>query len=154
MSELRRGAVAGLAGTVVLSVLSAGETRWRGRAAVYEPATMVARLAQSRLHVKLPADQRRWAGVAMRWPYGAAWGTALGALAGRRLSRAWPLWGLALGVSVLGFELLALPRAGATPPLSEWRSDEIAIDALNTLVFGLTCALTLREIIQRTEVER
>jgi hypothetical protein len=45
------------------------------------------------------------------------------------------------------FELLALPAVGATPPLSRWPRDQVALDAVNDLVYaaGALTALSCLE---------
>ena len=138
------GALAGLAGTATLTLLSAGEERRRGRAPVYDPGLMVGRLAARYLGVELTDRQRQAAGLLMRWPYGALWGLALGAAPSLG---SWVLWGTALGGAAFGFELIALPLVGATPRLRQWGRSEIAVDAVNTFTYGLvtSAALSLLE---------
>lgn len=140
MRRLLAGVAAGLAGTAAVSVLGAVETRIRGRAAVFDPAVMAGRLA-AHAGLDLGDRERRWAGRIMRWPYGAGWGGLLGVAAP---ALPWPVAGIALGGAVLGFELAALPLAGATPGVRRWGRDEIASDAVNTLAYGLVAAGTLR----------
>lgn len=136
VADIARGALAGLAGTVVISALSAVEARLRGRPAVYEPAAMAGRLGR-RVGMRLDDRQRAWAGRLMRWPYGASWGAALGALAP---GRGWPVSGLLLGGAVLGFELIVLPLVSATPRIRRWGREQVASDGLNTLAYGLATA--------------
>jgi hypothetical protein len=136
--RLTLGAIAGLAGTVVTSALSAAQARLRGRPAVYEPGRMAGRLA-GRAGLELNGRERAWAGSLMRWPYGASWGAALGAAPAPR----WPLAGLVLGGALLSFELVALPLSGATPPVRKWGREELASDAINAFAYGLGTAAVL-----------
>ncbi len=136
-----RGVLAGLAGTVVLSLLAGIETQLRGRAPVYEPDQMAGRLANRLLGRRLPRRQQVLVGNFMRWPYGASWGAGLGLFA--RTGR-WPQQGIGLGAAVWLFELIALPLSGATPPLRKWEPEEVALDALNTLIYGAVTAGVFR----------
>jgi hypothetical protein len=76
----------------------------------------------------------------MRWPYGAAWGVGL-TLLGRRARS--PAAGLGLGLAVWLFELVAPPATGARPGLGEWQRADIALDLLDTSVYGLVVGATL-----------
>ncbi|HXM59189.1 MAG TPA: hypothetical protein VOB72_27585 [Candidatus Dormibacteraeota bacterium] len=139
-SGVLRGALAGVAGTAALSGLAGLEHRWTGRTPVYDPAAMVQRLVGRRLGRRLAPRERRLAGELMRWPYGAAWGVGL-ALFGRQARG--PVAGLGLGLVVWLFELVTLPATGATPRLGEWERAEIALDLLNTSVYGLVVGASL-----------
>lgn len=142
-----RGAGSGLAGTGVEALLTEAENRLRGRRAVYDPSNLARRLARRYFGVRLSGDTARRLGHVMRWSYGPSWGLLLAAVAGtRERDRLWPLWGLGLGATVLGFELLLLPATGATPPVSSWRGDELKLELLNTTAFGLAAAAVLRVV--------
>lgn len=150
MRQLLLGAAAGLVGTVAESVLTAMQARRRGRPATFDPPQIAGRLAQHHLDLRLDKRQERWAGHLMRWSYGPSWGVLLGLAARRgRLRWTWPLWGLGLGGAVMAFELIALPATGGTPPLARWNKDELCLDALNTSVYGLVAAATLRVLRAR-----
>jgi hypothetical protein len=144
MRLLLSGAVAGAAGTAVEALLSAVQMKERGDPAVYDPGQLAGRLARRHLGVRLGRHRQRQLGRLMRWTYGPTWGVALALARRGRWGRAWPLWGLGLGAAVFGFEVVALPGTGATPPLSSWGPEEVRLDAVNTLAFGLAVALVLR----------
>jgi hypothetical protein len=133
---LLRGLTAGVAGTAALFGLAALERRAGRRPGVTDPARMAGRLGR-RLGVGLSREQRRWAGTLMRWPYGASWAVALSAFGPRA---PWPLMGLALGGVIWLFELGALPRIGATPPLHEWERGEVPMDLVRSWLYGLVVA--------------
>ncbi len=142
-SRLLRGALAGIAGTAALSLLTGVEARLRGRAAVYEPARMSGRLARRFLGIDLLPQERRLAGTLMRWPYGALWGVTLSLLQPR--SR-WLTSGLGLGAMIWLFELVALPLTRATPPLRKWDAKEVGLDGVNSCVYGAVTAAVLKRL--------
>ncbi|MGH7912056.1 MAG: hypothetical protein ACREQM_15515 [Candidatus Dormibacteraceae bacterium] len=150
--RLQHSVAAGLAGTAAESLLTLAQTASRGRSSIYDPAEMAGRLAQRWLDLPLGAGQRRWIGRLMRWSYGPGWAVLFGVIAGRRrMGPTWPAWGLCLGAAVLAFELAALPPIGATPALRDWGADEVGLDALNAVVFGLVVAATLRALRSRQQ---
>jgi hypothetical protein len=83
----------------------------------------------------------------LRWTYG----PLLGVIAARR----WPrsarsvASGLVIGSAVFGFELVALPGAGLTPPLRRWAASDFVLLALHTAAFGLAAAVA-RELLDRS----
>jgi hypothetical protein len=109
---------------------------------------MAGRLARRLLGRRLSRRQRQLAGMLMRWPYGVAWGTATAALAPDGVPP--PVVGLAAGVAIWAFELVALPASGATPPVRAWRAGEIGVNLLNATAFGLAAA----EVLSRTSAGR
>jgi len=77
--------------------------------------------------------------MALRFPYAALIGSALGA--SRRWLPARPLYaGAVLGAAVGAFELAVLPAVGATPSPRTWTRAERALFLVHTLVFGLVTA--------------
>ncbi len=154
---VRRGLVAGTAGTAAEMVATTVEDRLRGGPAVFDPGVMAGRLAHSWLHRRFSAEQKRLLGTAMRWAYGPGWGVLFGvgrpALRRRAPDLAWPLLGLALGGAVFGFELMALPLSRATPALNAWGRRQVLQDALNTAVYGLVVALAYH-LLSNEEVQR
>lgn len=107
---------------------------------MYDPAAMAQRLAGRLLGRQLGSRDSHLAGTLMRWPYGAAWGIGLALIARRCGGLA---AGLGLGLAVWLFELLALPATGATPGLGEWEGEDLALDLLNTSVYGLVVGVLL-----------
>jgi hypothetical protein len=53
---------------------------------------------------------------------------------------------LLLGSAILAFELVTLPRVGATPPAREWTRTEIMLDATNAALFAVVTSLVLAVI--------
>ncbi len=79
-------------------------------------------------------------GTALRCAYGPAWAGSW-ALLNRRSPtvRSAAL----LAVIIWTFELVILPRSGATPQLHEWPSMEIPLDLTNALVYAAVAGATL-----------
>lgn len=134
-----------MAATGLEALLTGTQSALRGKDAVYAPPNLVRRLARRHLGIRLPRRSARRVGQAMRWSYGPGWGVALGVAMGEgRRGRSWPLWGLGLGLAVLAFEMILLPATGATPRVSSWRRDELRLEVLNTMAFGIAAAGILR----------
>ena len=143
---LRRGAVAGLAGVMAEAAWSRREPAMLGgRPPIFDPQRMAQRLLH-RLTGRRPSERTaRLCATAMRSLYGPAWG-ALGAMPRLVRRPSVRASALVLGSAIWGFELLTLPRVGATPPAREWTRTEIALDAANAALFALVTSLVLAAI--------
>jgi NAD(P)-dependent dehydrogenase (short-subunit alcohol dehydrogenase family) len=143
-----RGLVVGAVGT--LAVMFAGwiERALLGRRPVYAPARLARRLFADAARTPARAGV---VGNLMRWSYGPLIGLAYSATLGRFIRRRWPearSWpaGLALGAAVYLFELLALPRSGATRRLARWPAADRLLLAGHTAAFGLTAEAARRSL--------
>jgi hypothetical protein len=130
-----KGAVAGLAGTAVLQLLSAAQRQ----EPIYAPERIAGRLVERYLRRPLPGPERNTVGRFLRWTYGPSLGSAFGE-AEQMTQLPYPLSGLCLGAAVWAFELVALPLTGATPPLRTWGLRTILGDGLQALLFGIATA--------------
>jgi hypothetical protein len=128
---LGHGLLAGLAGTVAMTLSSGLEARLRGRQGSSAPAEVAGKL----LGVE-PRDERGKArfSTIVHWSYGTGWGAVRGLLAVAGLSP------LQAAVSHLGLvwstELVMLPGLQATPPPWRWGGSELAIDAAHHTVYA------------------
>jgi hypothetical protein len=125
-----KGLFAGAAGTVAMTVSSTIEMKLRGR----PPSSAPARAAAKLLGVK-PVDKRaeaRFSNI-VHWGYGTAWGGVRGLLAAAGLSG--PAATAAHLAAVWGTEQVMLPALDVAPPLTEWGTKEVAIDAFHHLVY-------------------
>jgi len=126
-----KGLFAGAAGTAAMTVSSSVEAKLRGRGASSTPAQAAAKV----LGVE-PVDEASEARFSnlVHWGYGIMWGGARGLLAAAGISG--PAAAAAHFGAVWGSEQVMLPALDVTPPLTEWGTQEIAIDALHHLVYA------------------
>jgi hypothetical protein len=127
-----KGALAGFAGTAVMTVSSTLEAKLRKRAASTAPA----RAAQKVLGIKefqSPRDVARFSDL-VHWGYGTGWGVVralLGELGlGPRLATP------AHFAALWGSELVMLPTLEVAPPAYLWPKQEVAIDVFHHLVYA------------------
>jgi hypothetical protein len=135
--EVGRGLIAGLVGTVAMTIASTIEMKARKR----RPSTVPGETAGKVLGVR-PRDEKskqRFSSL-VHFGYGTAWGLARAALraafcAGgrRRASIAEPL---AFFATVWGAGLVLLPMLGTAPPFWRWGGKVVAIDALHHGVYA------------------
>ncbi|GAA2725360.1 MULTISPECIES: hypothetical protein [Streptomyces] len=135
------GMLAGLAGTLAMTVSSTAEMRLRGRQASSAPADAAGKVLGVR-----PVDEagaRRFS-RAVHYGYGTAWGAVRGALAGCGLPG--PVaTAVHLGL-VWGSELVALPAIGVSPPVTTWRGREVVVDAWHHLVYAVATGAAHRTL--------
>ena len=126
-----KGLFAGAAGTAAMTVSSTIEAKLRGRGASSTPAQAAAKV----LGVE-PVDEASEARFSnlVHWGYGIMWGGARGLLAAAELSG--PVATAAHFGAVWSSEQVMLPALDVVPPLTEWGTEEIAIDALHHLVYA------------------
>lgn len=124
------GALAGLFGTVAMTISSTAEMKIRGREASNAPATA----AGAVLGVK-PTSERaaKRFGTIVHWGYGMSWGAVRGALDAFALSG--PVATVAHLVLVWGAEQVVLPTTGAATPAWTWGAKEIEIDLMHHAVY-------------------
>ncbi len=137
-----KGLFAGVAGTAAMTASSTIEMKLRGRPASTTPAVAACKV----LGIELAEEQQK-AGFAnaVHWLYGTAWGSMRGYLA---LAQLPPLGAAAaFFATVWGTELAMLPKLGVTPPVSQWGTTEIAVDAFHHAVYAAatSCAYMLLE---------
>jgi hypothetical protein len=129
--EVGRGLLAGLAGTIMMTIASTLEMKARGR----KPSSAPADAAGKVLGVAPRDDhgKQRFSNF-VHFAYGTSWGLARAALgaAGVRGRAAAPLSHLGM---VWLTELVMLPALGVAPPVWKWGAKEIAIDALHHGVY-------------------
>ena len=136
--DLGTGIVAGLAGTLAMTISSTVEQKLRDRPASDAPA----RAAEKLLAIEKFAsdDAERRFGTLAHWGYGTAWGMVRGLLRGFGLSPA-----LATGAhfaAMWGGEQVILPTLDVAPPATMWPRQEVAIDVGHHLVYEAVSTLT------------
>jgi hypothetical protein len=130
------GVAAGLAGTAAMTVSTMIEMRLTGRPASPAPA----RAASKILGVKPEGEkQEKRLNTLTHWAYGAGWGAFRGivgclgcpvlAASAAHLAAVW------------GTEQIVLPALELAPPVTQWGTRQVAVDALHHLVYaGATSA--------------
>lgn len=128
------GTVAGIIGTAAMTVSSTIEARVRGRQASTAPAKAAERVLGIENFAN-PSAERRFSTL-VHWGYGTGWGIARGMLgtAGLSTETAAPvhfamMWGGAV---------VMLPALGVAPPVTEWGTEEVAIDVFHHLVYAVS----------------
>ncbi len=131
-----KGLAAGIVGTAAMTVSSTLEAKLRQR----EPSSAPSDAAGKVLGVQ-PRDAEGKArfSTAVHWAFGTGWGAARGA---------WAVLGVRRGpgtvahfATVWGNELVSLPKLGVAPPVKEWGSKELAIDAFHHAVYAVATGL-------------
>jgi hypothetical protein len=120
----------------VLTGFEVLETGWVGGPTLYAAGPVARGLASRWIKRKLGKRGELLAGLALRWTYG----PTLGAIYARfrpRLPLSVPAAAVCLAGGILGFELLAMPALGATPPLGKWDRPQRWLLAAHTLSYGL-----------------
>jgi hypothetical protein len=135
-ASIGKGLLAGAAGTAVMTVSSTVEAKLRGRKASDAPAQAAGKV----LGVKPvgEAESQRFSTL-VHWAYGTLWGSVRGLLAALGISGT-PAAG-AHFAAVWGSEVVMLPTLGVAPPVTQWGSKEVAIDAWHHLVYAAATSL-------------
>ena len=129
-----RGLVAGLVGTVAMTVSSTLEAKLRQRGDSDTPSQAVAEV----LGVEEYRSDRSRDRVNQlaHWGYGASLGAVRGLLALTGLGR--NATDVAFHATVLGSEQTMLNVLGLAPPITEWGAGEVATDLTHHTVYSLT----------------
>ena len=147
-----RGFLAGAIGTLVLTGFEVLETGWLGGPSLYAAGSVARGLATRFTKWKLAGRTQTVAGLALRWAYG----PSLGALYARvrpQLPLSVPAAAVCLAGGIFGFELLAMPALGATPPLRKWDRPQLAMLAAHTLAYGLGTSLAYDRLTRSSSRE-
>src|SRR5215207_2725277 len=135
-----RGFLAGAIGTAVLTGFEIFEAGWVGGPTLYAAGPVARGLAARFIRRKLAGRTELVAGLLLRWTYGPSIG-AVYARVRPRLPLSVPVAAVCLAGGILGFELLAMPALGATPPLGKWDRPQRWMLAAHTLSYGIGTAV-------------
>lgn len=138
-ANVGKGLLAGLLGTVAMTISSTTEMKLKGREASSVPVDAAAKVLGIGSFSTPEAEERF--GSLVHWGYGAGWGAVRGAL-GTVLAP--PLADLAHFAALYGSEHLMLPALDAAPPATEWGAAEIATDALHHAVYSAATGVAYR----------
>ena len=140
-THIGKGIVAGLAGTLAISISQMIEMRISRR----KPSTTPADAAGKVLGVR-PRDEAgkaRFANV-VHWAYGTGWGLVRAALGGPRRGLFWaPLVHLA---AVQAVAMLMLPALEVAPPVTKWGAGAISKEVLHHTVYASVADATYRAL--------
>lgn len=142
-----RGALAGLAGTAAMTVSSTIEMKLRHRSASSAPATAAAKVLGIARFRSETSEERF--GTLVHWGYGTGWGVFRGMLSAVGLSPKMAIVGH--GAVMWGSEQAMLPALKVAPPLTQWGSKEISIDAWHHMVHVAATSIAY-ELLERREV--
>jgi hypothetical protein len=145
-TEIGNGVLAGAAGTAAMTLSSTLEAKLRGRPYSTAPAKAAARA----LGIETFEDGAAYARFSnlVHWGYGTGWGIARSAL---RTAGLGPRLATPAHFAVLwGSALYTLPKYEVAPPVTEWRSDDVAIDIFHHLVYVGAAAVAF-ELLERSE---
>lgn len=131
-----RGLFAGAIGTAAMTVSSTAEMKRRGREGSTAPADAAAKVLG--VEPTGDAEKARFSTV-VHWAYGTGWGAVRGLVAAAGVRN--PAAGfLHLGL-VWGSELVMLPALEVVPPVKQWGTKELAIDAFHHTVYATATSL-------------
>lgn len=145
------GLVAGTAATTAEATWSRVEPHLLGgRPPVFDTTVMASALL-SRVIGRPPRQSiARVCGTAMRCGYGPLWATAASLLT-KAHWRGPRVRSVAVGAVIIwSFELIVLPRSGATPALRRWPAPDIALDLINAVVYSAAAAAALGLLARNT----
>ena len=130
------GMLAGLAGTVAITISQLIEMKLTDRA----PSTTPVKAVSKVLDIK-PTNKtnREKVSQEIHWTYGTVWGIPRGIMSMVGL-QGWPATLLHF-TTIMGTALTLLPKLDVVPPVMEQEPKAIAIDALHHAVYALAAGL-------------
>ncbi len=139
LGAVARGAVAGAAGTAVMTGYQLAVAKLRGSESSSAPAEVAKRISEGVFDHPVPEERMGALNNAMHVVYGTGWGPVYGIAQG---SLELPAFhhGLLFGTLVWGSSLIELPALGIAPPVWETPPLEVALDLSYHLVYGLGVA--------------
>jgi hypothetical protein len=150
LSAVAAGALAGIGGTAVMTLLQLAEARIRGGgsseppetwADAPAPAQVAERIADGVFEHPLPLEQAPAITNVMHWSYGTAWGVGFGvvqASLGLPVAAAGAAWGAVVWSS----DYALLPAMGIYRPAWRYPASTLALDLGRHLAYGLGVAGT------------
>jgi hypothetical protein len=132
------GLLAGLAGTVAITISQAIEMKITGREPSNTPVDAASKVFQTNIAKEAHTDKQT-ASQGVHWAYGTGWGIARGLLGLAGVTGA-PAT-LAHFVAVWGAEQVMLPSLKLAPPITEEEPETIGIDVVHHAVYALAAGL-------------
>jgi hypothetical protein len=130
------GILAGIAGTVAITISQLVEMRLTKRSPSTTPVNAVSKV----LHVKPTGkSQTETVSQEIHWTYGTAWGIPRGVIGLTGLT-GWPATLLHFA-AIWATELTMLPLLDVAPPVTDEEPKDVAIDALHHAVYAVAAGL-------------
>lgn len=139
-AAIGKGLIAGLAGTVAITISQMIEMGITKRKASNAPAKAV----EKALHIKATAGNKEEFSNEVHWVYGTSWGIMRGLLSIAGIT-GFAATSLHLA-SIWGTAATIQPKLDIAPPLSEWEPKDIAIDILHHAVYAIVAGLVFDAI--------
>ncbi len=133
---LGKGIIAGVAGTVAISISQRIEMRITKR----KPSDTPAKAVNKVLNVEATDEEHKQQFVEeVHWTYGTLWGLGRSVLSLAGLKR----WRATAAhyAAVWGTEMVMLPAIGVSEPVTKWGAKAIAKDGMNHLVYAVVAGL-------------
>ncbi len=140
-----KGLVAGVAGTLAMTLSSTLEMKLTGREASSAPADAAAKVLG--VEPKGDKEKARFSNV-VHWAFGTSWGAVRGLAGAAGLTGS-----VAAGAhfaAVWGNDLVMLPALGVTPAVKEWGAKALLTDAFHHLVYAAVVSLTYSALDHRS----
>lgn len=144
-----KGILAGLAGTLAISISQAIEMKITGRGPSEAPVKVASQVTDAG---PVSEDKKDKVGTEIHFAYGTTWGIARGLL-GLTGLKGVPATLLHFA-AVWGTELVMLPKYDAAPPVTEEKPKEIGIDILHHAVYAITAGLVYDALDAGSKRER
>jgi hypothetical protein len=140
-AQIGKGLLAGLVGTVAISLSQMLEMKLSKRAPSTTPADAAGKVLK--VQPRDAAGKQRFSN-AVHWAYGTSWGLARAMLGGARTDRFWAP--LAHMGAIQTTAMLMLPGLGVAPPVKEWGASAIGLEVLHHTVYAAATDLTYRAL--------
>jgi hypothetical protein len=135
------GILAGIAGTVAITLSQMIEMKIRNRKA----STLPADAAIKALDIQPAEGKKNLFSQRVHWVYGTMWGIARG-LFGAAGLKGWPATGLH-GAAVLATAMIIEPALKVAPPVTKWSREDIAMDVLHHAVYAIAAGFVYDAIV-------
>jgi hypothetical protein len=134
-AAIGKGLIAGLAGTVAITISQMIEMSITNR----KPSDAPAKAVKKTLHIKALEEYKQEFSNEVHWVYGTSWGVMRGLLGAAGI-RGFIATTLHIA-SVWGTAVTIQPKLDIAPPLSEWEPKDIAIDLFHHAVYAIVAGL-------------
>ncbi len=133
------GIMAGLAGTIAITVSQMIEVQITERKASTGPADAV----EKTLDIKPKPGTKKRLSQEVHWTYGTLWGTVRGILSALGMNK-WVATGVHFG-AITGTAMAMAPLEGQKP-VKEWSAKDVGIDLLHHAVYAIAAGLVFDAI--------